>query len=84
MNVLRTDNRITHRQMLRGAEGALSLLFLEAMLPPFAQHLFAKSKPDTKAPRRFLRIYNNLGVLPDRFSPRWVAKIISSSLAPRD
>ena len=84
MNVLRTDNRITHRQMLRGAEVALSLPFLEAMLPPFAQCLFAKSKPDTKAPRRFLGINKNLGVIPDRFSPRWVAKIISFSLTPRD
>ncbi len=69
MNIIKTDSRITRRQMLKGAGVAFALPFLEAMLPPFTQRLFAAATPETKAPRRFIGICNNLGVLPDRFFP---------------
>jgi len=69
MNIIKTDNRITRRQMLEGTGVAFALPFLEAMLPPFTQRLFAAASPETKPPRRFIGICNNLGVLPDRFFP---------------
>ena len=68
MNILTNSNRITRRQLLRGAGVALSLPFLEAMMPPFTKRLFAAT-PVEKAPQRMLAICNNLGVLPDRFFP---------------
>ena len=60
----RAAARWSRRQFLRGAGVALSLPWLEAMLPPFAR---ATDAPPT--PRRLLAICNNLGLLPEKFFP---------------
>ncbi len=69
MNFNIPSHPINRRQMLRGVGVALSLPFLEAMLPSSANRLFGASST-SKPPRRMLAICNNLGVLPDRFFPK--------------
>ena len=59
-----TQNALSRRHFLRGAGVLLGLPLLDAMLPAFA-HAGSVST----APRRFLGICNNLGVLPDKFFP---------------
>ncbi len=65
-----TRQALSRRQFLRGAGIALSLPFLESMLPTFARAATPASGlvPGTK-PRRMLAICNNLGLLPDLFFP---------------
>lgn len=69
MNFLSSKHTINRRQMLRGIGVAMSLPFLEAMLPSAASRLFGASSTESNAPRRMLAVCNNLGVLPDRFFP---------------
>jgi hypothetical protein len=52
------------RRFLQGAGVALSLPFLDAMRP-----LFAEEKAPAK-PRRMLAVCNNLGLLPEKFFPQ--------------
>jgi hypothetical protein len=59
-----TQTALSRRQFLRGAGVALSLPFLDAMLPAFARDTSA-SQP----PRRMLAVCNNLGLLPEKFFP---------------
>jgi hypothetical protein len=61
---------LSRREFLRGAGIALSLPFLESMLPSFARAAAPSSPllPGAK-PRRMLGICNNLGLLPDLFFP---------------
>ena len=60
----------SRRHFLRGAGVALSLPFLDAMLPTFARAQASSSPlaPGAK-PRRMLAIINNLGFLGSNFSP---------------
>ncbi|MDA7511860.1 DUF1552 domain-containing protein [Verrucomicrobia bacterium] len=59
---------LNRRGFLRGSGVALMLPFLGAMEPAFHPKMRADSS--SKAPRRFLGICNNLGVLPGRFFPK--------------
>ena len=61
---------LSRRRFLRGAGIALSLPFLESMLPVFARAQSSGSPlaPNAK-PRRLFAICNNLGLLPDLFFP---------------
>jgi hypothetical protein len=62
---------ISRRRFLRGAGVALSLPFLESMLPSLARARTASSPLAPGArPRRLLGICNNLGLLPDLFFPQ--------------
>jgi hypothetical protein len=65
-----TRRALSRRHFLRGAGIALSLPFLDAMLPPFARAASASSPlvPGAK-PRRMFGICNNLGLRPDLFFP---------------
>ena len=65
-----TRRPVSRRQFLRGAGIALSLPFLESMLPSFARAAPAASAlaPGAK-PRRLFGICNNLGLLGDQFFP---------------
>jgi hypothetical protein len=62
---------ISRRRFLQGAGIALSLPFLESMLPGFARAAQSSSPlaPAAK-PRRMLGICNNLGLLGDQFFPQ--------------
>jgi hypothetical protein len=62
---------LSRRSFLRGAGIALTLPFLESMLPGFARAASSSSPlaPGAK-PRRMLAICNNLGLLPDLFFPK--------------
>lgn len=63
-----TQRAVSRRQFLRGAGVAMSLPFLDSMLPAFAR---AATTSALKAkPRRMLGICNNLGLLPDQFFPK--------------
>jgi BMFP domain-containing protein YqiC len=62
-----TQRAVSRRQFLRGAGVALSLPFLDSMLPAFAK---APAKGADAKPRRMLGICNNLGLLPDQFFPK--------------
>jgi hypothetical protein len=66
-----TRRAISRRHFLRGTGIALSLPFLDAMLPPFARAATASSPlvPGAK-PRRMFGICNNLGLRPDLFFPK--------------
>ncbi|MEX0938809.1 MAG: DUF1552 domain-containing protein [Pirellulales bacterium] len=65
-----TGKAIERRRFLQGAGVALSLPFLDAMVPAFARDAHAGSAPDAVGkPRRMLAICNNLGVLPEHFFP---------------
>jgi hypothetical protein len=70
-----TRRALSRRQFLRGAGIALSLPFLESMLPSFARASTPSSPllPGAK-PRRMLGICNNLGLLPDLFFPTGAGK----------
>jgi hypothetical protein len=63
-----TRQAISRRRFLQGAGVAMSLPFLDAMLPPFARAASNSVTPDA-APRRMLGICNNLGLRPDLFFP---------------
>ena len=66
-----TRRAMSRRHFLRGTGIALSLPFLDAMLPPFARAATASSPlvPGAK-PRRMFGICNNLGLRPDLFFPK--------------
>src|SRR5688572_30503965 len=66
-----TRQAMSRRHFLRGTGIALSLPFLDAMLPPFARAATASSPlvPGAK-PRRMFGICNNLGLRPDLFFPK--------------
>ena len=61
---------ISRRRFLRGAGIALSLPFLDSMLPPFARarDRHRRWRPNA-TPRRMFGICNNLGLLPEHFFP---------------
>ncbi len=65
-----TRRPLSRRRFLQGAGIALSLPFLDSMIPSFARAQSASSPlaPGAK-PRRMLGICNNLGLLPDLFFP---------------
>src|SRR5687767_413873 len=65
-----TRRPLSRRRFLQGAGIALSLPFLESMLPTFARaaHSSSPLAPNAK-PRRMLGICNNLGLLGDQFFP---------------
>ena len=62
-----TRSALSRRTFLRGTGVALTLPFLDAMLPPFARAATAGSPlaPGAK-PRRMFGICNNLGLLGDQ------------------
>jgi hypothetical protein len=62
---------LSRRRFLQGAGIALSLPFLESMIPTFARAAQSSSplSPNAK-PRRMLGICNNLGLLSDQFFPK--------------
>jgi hypothetical protein len=66
-----TRRAMSRRHFLRNAGIALSLPFLDAMLPPFARAAVSGSPltPGAK-PRRMFGICNNLGLRPDLFFPK--------------
>jgi hypothetical protein len=66
-----TRRAMSRRRFLRGTGIALSLPFLDAMLPPFARAATASSPlaPGAK-PRRMFGVCNNLGLRPDLFFPQ--------------
>ncbi|MEI6466715.1 MAG: DUF1552 domain-containing protein [Verrucomicrobiota bacterium] len=62
---------LSRRRFLRGAGIALSLPFLESMLPTCARAASTSSPlAPTAKPRRMLAVCNNLGLLPDLFFPK--------------
>jgi hypothetical protein len=61
---------ISRRSFLRGAGVLMALPFLDAMNPAFASLAKATQAAPGEAPRRFLGICNNLGLLPDQFFPQ--------------
>lgn len=61
---------ISRRHFLRGAGIALSLPFLDAMLPPFARAAASSPLLPGAKPRRMFGICNNLGLRPDLFFPK--------------
>ncbi len=65
-----TRRPLSRRRFLQGTGIALSLPFLESMLPSFARAAQSSSPlaPGAK-PRRMFAICNNLGLLPDQFFP---------------
>ena len=65
-----TRHALSRRQFLRGAGIAMSLPFLEAMSPAFAQTGAGTPAPGPgRKPRRLFAICNNLGLLADKFFP---------------
>jgi hypothetical protein len=66
-----TRQAISRRRFLQGMGVALSLPFLDSMLPGFARAAPTPASPLTPAgaPRRMFGICNNLGLLPDLFFP---------------
>lgn len=69
MTYFATGKSLSRRTFLRSAGVALALPLLDSMRPAFARD----PKPD-EAPRRFLGVCNNLGLLPDRFFPTQAGK----------
>jgi hypothetical protein len=74
MPFVATRSAISRRRFLRGAGIALSLPFLDSMVPAFASITShaegsAATTPGGK-PRRMFAICNNLGLLPDQFFPK--------------
>lgn len=66
-----TRRAMSRRRFLKGAGIALSLPFLESMMPPFARAAMAAAPLTPGAtPRRMLGICNNLGLLPELFFPK--------------
>jgi hypothetical protein len=70
-----TRRPLSRRRFLQGAGIALSLPFLESMLPTFARGA-TNSNPlaPNARPRRMLAICNNLGLLGDQFFPTGTGK----------
>ncbi|MCF3649706.1 DUF1552 domain-containing protein [Synoicihabitans lomoniglobus] len=66
-----TRDPLSRRRFLRGIGVAMSLPFLESMLPGFARAAAPSSSPlaPGATPRRMFGICNNLGLLPDQFFP---------------
>lgn len=65
-----TGKAIERRRFLKGAGVAMSLPFLDAMVPALARAAHVGSSVDAGGkPRRMLAICNNLGVLPGHFFP---------------
>jgi hypothetical protein len=65
-----TGKSIPRRHFLRGVGVAMSLPFLDAMVPAFAKAADNGPPPNSnRTPRRMLAICNNLGVLPEYFFP---------------
>jgi len=65
-----TGKAIPRRRFLQGAGVAMSLPFLDAMMPAFARAAVAgSSRAAGGTPLRMLAICNNLGVLPEHFFP---------------
>jgi hypothetical protein len=71
-----TRRPLSRRRFLQGAGIALSLPFLESMIPSFARAAQGSSSPLAPGakPRRMLGISNNLGLLPDLFFPTGAGK----------
>lgn len=67
-----TRPALSRRRFLRGTGIALSLPFLEAMVPVFAGASSAGSgnTAGPAVPRRMFAICNNLGLVPDQFFPK--------------
>lgn len=59
-----TQRGVSRRQFLRASGVGLALPLLEAMLPAFS-----RAAAKAEAPRRFLGVCNNLGLLPEKFFP---------------
>jgi uncharacterized protein DUF1552 len=66
-----TRRPISRRHFLQGAGIALSLPFLDSMLPAFARAATAPASPLAPGgtPRRMFAVCNNLGLLSDQFFP---------------
>ena len=66
-----TRRPLSRRLFLKGTGVALSLPFLDSMLPTFARAAQSASSPllPGAKPRRMFAICQNLGVLPDLFFP---------------
>ena len=65
-----TRQALSRRRFLQGTGIALSLPFLDSMLPAFARAAQSSSPlAPNPTPRRMLGICNNLGLLPDQFFP---------------
>lgn len=65
-----TNKSISRRELLRSTGVALSLPFLDAMVPAIARAKpTASTSTSARKPRRMLAICNNLGVLPEHFFP---------------
>jgi len=62
-----TRQAMSRRRFLQGTGVAMSLPFLDAMLPGTARA--ASSAPAAAKPRRMLGVCNNLGLRPDLFFP---------------
>src|SRR5882672_2977551 len=71
-----TRRPLSRRRFLQGAGIALSLPFLESMLPTFARAVPASSSALAPGgrPRRMFAICNNLGLLGDQFFPQGVGR----------
>ncbi len=65
---IHTRHAMSRRKFLRGAGIALSLPFLDSMIPTSARAAEAAAAPGAR-PRRMVGICNNLGLLPDYFFP---------------
>src|SRR5690349_18231679 len=67
---LRTRPAMSRRHFLRGVGVALSLPFLDSMVPTFARAAESSSPlAANSTPRRLFAICNNLGLLPGSFFP---------------
>src|SRR5687768_7751912 len=68
---IHTRRPISRRRFLQGTGVALSLPFLDSMLPPCARAAQSSFPLATGAPpRRMFAICNNLGLLPEHFFPK--------------
>lgn len=67
MTFLTTPRALSRRSFLRGAGVALSLPFLDAMVPALARSTPGANAPGS--PRRMIAIQTNLGILPQFFWP---------------
>ncbi len=76
-----TREALSRRCFLRGVGVALSLPFLESMLPGFARAATTAGSPLAPGakPRRMFGICNNLGLLPDLFFPQGEGKDYQAS-----
>ncbi len=76
-----THRPLSRRRFLHGTGIALSLPFLESMLPTFARGATASSSPlaPNAKPRRMLGICNNLGLLGDQFFPKGAGRDYEAS-----